>query len=387
MDPSAFWSNLPFSGLTTFCIAYASLMVLIMCTLMYLRQRKQAYLLMAAAFFFIMTYEGLNIHLLLSGEPLLHTQDVYRPLQLFSLVLLNLAVLLLYHRMRRLYYGFIFICGTLLLIPVLLQAPPDSFASVLFYDVLEWAVIAGSFLFVAPYIRQRRRYMLGLSGYAVWAGVHGFHSYIDANPDMLPLLDLLSGLPLLFYSVIFLMLFQRMIEQMQSIYRSSITDGLTGLYNRRYFMKHLERYVSQGVKVAAIFCDIDNFKKLNDTQGHARADEVLKQAACILEEELEGRGLAGRYGGEELVALVVSRGSKASLVAEKIRRRIEEETIVTVSVGYSSLRKGVTGEALMKQADQAMYHSKASGKNQVTDFRTLHSRSRTAGGAPLELEG
>ena len=117
-----------------------------------------------------------------------------------------------------------------------------------------------------------------------------------------------------------------------------------------------------GMKISTIFCDIDNFKKLNDTQGHARADEVLKQVAAIMEEELDGIGITGRYGGEELVALVVDRKVKPAQVAESIRARVASESIVTISIGYSVLRKGVRGDELMKQADKAMYHSKTTGK-------------------------
>ncbi|NMO95352.1 GGDEF domain-containing protein [Paenibacillus lemnae] len=349
-------------------------MMLVICLLMYTRQRKKAYVLMAAAFSLIMTYEGLNIHPLFSQSLLLHSQDVYRPIQLFSFVLLNAAVFLLYRRMRRMHYILILVAGILLGLPSVVPGSVVSSWSVLYLDAMEWVLILISFTRIAPYIGHRVTYTAGLSAYAVWAAVHNVYTYLDANPETLSLTQWVSVLPLCLYSLIFFILFQRIMEQMQFIYRSSITDGLTGLYNRRYFMKHLNRYVSQGVKVSAIFCDIDNFKKLNDTQGHARADEVLKQTANILEEELAGLGLAGRYGGEELVALVVSRGGRVSQVAENIRKRIEQETIVTVSVGHSSLRRGVTGDGLMKQADQAMYHSKTSGKNRVTDYRLMGSR-------------
>lgn len=374
-DVSTLWNPAPFAGIVSVCAAYCAVMMLLICLLMYSRQRKKAYLFMAAAFFFIMTYEGLNIHQSFSGQTLLPSLKAMRPLQLFSFVLLNLSVLLLYRRVRRVHYGMTAIAAILLIAPLFLPPDINPLWPKLYWDGMEWLIIFLSFAKIAPVIGQRRKYSFGLAVYSVWAAVHNIHGHLYPAEDIPGALQFTAVLPLAFYSIVFFILFQRIIELMQSIYRSSITDGLTGLYNRRYFMKHLNQFVSQGLKISAIFCDIDNFKKLNDTQGHAKADEVLKQVASIMEEELEGIGLTGRYGGEELVALVVSRGSQASQIAERIRFRVAEETIVTVSVGYSSLRKGVTGDGLMKQADEAMYHSKTTGKNRVTDYRSLVGRS------------
>ena len=97
-----------------------------------------------------------------------------------------------------------------------------------------------------------------------------------------------------------------MLERLLLTFQSSITDGLTSLYNRRHFNKKAEQLLRQTKRVAIIFCDIDNFKKLNDTQGHHKADGVLKQVADIIREETAGIGAAGRYGGEELLGLVAS---------------------------------------------------------------------------------
>jgi diguanylate cyclase (GGDEF)-like protein len=98
---------------------------------------------------------------------------------------------------------------------------------------------------------------------------------------------------------------------------------------------------------------------------------VLKQVSAILLEETEGVGLAGRYGGEELVALVVGPGLTALQAAESIRMRTEKESIVTISVGFCLASRSDTAETLMKHADQAMYHSKSTGKNRVTDYATI----------------
>lgn len=169
-----------------------------------------------------------------------------------------------------------------------------------------------------------------------------------------------------YFYILFFILFRRTLERMQSVYMSSIRDGLTGLYNRRHFLKKANRYIGLGLPVSIVFCDIDNFKRLNDTRGHHAADEALKQVASILSDEVARNGAAGRYGGEELVAAVARPGADPAAIAEKIRRRVEQETIVTVSVGVCPAGTAGSIEEAMRLADEAMYASKTTGKNKVT---------------------
>ncbi|AJY73336.1 sensor domain-containing diguanylate cyclase [Paenibacillus beijingensis] len=172
-------------------------------------------------------------------------------------------------------------------------------------------------------------------------------------------------LPAVYITLLFLLLFEWVIDRLLLTYRSSITDGLTGLYNRKYFGIKAEQLLRQRKQIAVIFCDIDNFKQLNDTQGHHKADGVLKQVADIIREECIGIGSAGRFGGEELV-IVIGGKDKPQEVAEKVRKRIESETNVTVSIGVSYSKEGMLLEEVVKQADDAMYTSKMNGKNKVT---------------------
>lgn len=152
-------------------------------------------------------------------------------------------------------------------------------------------------------------------------------------------------------------------------WRSSITDALTGLFNRRYFNSRLQKYVEREKDVAIIFVDLDNFKKLNDTEGHAAGDVALKVVADILREEVENSGLVGRWGGEEMVIMITKPGIETGAFAEKVRQRIEKESKVTASLGFSNWSKGVSSEELVKNADEAMYNSKTTGKNKVTGYR------------------
>jgi len=186
-------------------------------------------------------------------------------------------------------------------------------------------------------------------------------------PSWLPAAGLL--LMTAWFHALFFVLFRRSLERMQSVYISSIRDGLTGLYNRRHFLKKTNRYAAHGLPVSILFCDIDNFKRLNDTQGHQAADEALKRVAAILSEEVAGCGAAGRYGGEELVAAIALPGADPAAIAEAFRRRVERETNVTVSVGVCPAAEGLSVEEAVRRADEAMYVSKTTGKNRVTVHR------------------
>lgn len=370
----SYWSTSPLPTIFAVCGAYIALMMLIMCLFMYSKQRKNAYIYMAAAFFFIMTYESLNIHSAWTGKSVFPPEsDILRFIQLFSFVLLNVSVVMLYRKIKTMHYWLPLLSAALLMLPLILPSflpyTLDPIWQSIYFDGFQLAALYLAYTQVTPRIGQPIKYAIGLAVYAISAVLQSIHTYSGGLSPAFQGLAL--ALPVLFYSIVFFILFRRIVELMQSIYRSAITDGLTGLYNRRHFMKYLDHYASQELKISAIFCDIDNFKKLNDTQGHARADEVLKQVAAIMEEELDGIGITGRYGGEELVALVVDRKVKPAQVAESIRARVASESIVTISIGYSVLRKGVRGDELMKQADKAMYHSKTTGKNKVSDYRSL----------------
>ncbi|MBB6729412.1 GGDEF domain-containing protein [Cohnella zeiphila] len=300
-----------------------------------------------------------------------------------SFILLNFAMFELYHRRRprtrAWYYALLGVCAALLASAVFSGGPARDLwdpASKLTSPVLDGFTLALPPLFAlmfAPHIGQRTRYSLALAVSFAEQLAKLIVRYGDSSSLFYVWIETL--LPIAFYILLFMIVFERVVELLQSAYQSSITDGLTNLYNRRFFMRQLEHAVRSGLPVAAIFCDIDNFKKLNDTQGHQQADTVLKQVANILMEETEGIGLAGRYGGEELVAFITGANVSPGAVAERIRERIEKETSVTASVGHCRSANGLTADRLMKQADEAMYHSKKSGKNRVTDYSGLPSGS------------
>jgi diguanylate cyclase (GGDEF)-like protein len=182
------------------------------------------------------------------------------------------------------------------------------------------------------------------------------------------------------FSVLFVILFDRIIDLMQAVSYSSVTDGLTGLYQKHYFKKKVNEAIAAGEPCAVIFSDIDNFKKLNDKEGHQTGDVMLIFAATVMKEVCEGIGLVGRYGGEEIVALITDGRSDPAIIAEKYRAKIEEGSKekgyvpITVSVGFSRFNDDIANaDEFIRQADDAMYISKGSGKNRVTNFAALRA--------------
>lgn len=161
----------------------------------------------------------------------------------------------------------------------------------------------------------------------------------------------------------------------------AVTDGLTGLHNRRYLDSHLQtlfdRAVGRRRPLSVMITDLDRFKAINDTFGHDGGDDVLREFAQRLRKNVRGIDLACRYGGEEFVVVMPDTEPQvAEKVAERIRAEIAQapfsvgsdgQTVeVTVSVGVSSLRRGAdTVEALMKRADVALYEAKSGGRNRV----------------------
>lgn len=153
--------------------------------------------------------------------------------------------------------------------------------------------------------------------------------------------------------------FARIVNLVKSAGINSITDSLTGLFNKGFLLRKAEQII-QRQELSIIFIDIDNFKQLNDTKGHDVGDKVLKEIALILKNVLN-KNISCRYGGEELVGLVTS--GDAAYLAERFRANVEKYTGVTVSVGVAT---GATdSKAILKLADKRMYVAKNSGKNRV----------------------
>jgi two-component system, cell cycle response regulator len=159
----------------------------------------------------------------------------------------------------------------------------------------------------------------------------------------------------------------------------AITDGLTGLHNRRYMETHLKTLVEtarkSGRPLSVLVADIDFFKKVNDSYGHDAGDDVLREFAARFRRNTRGIDLACRLGGEEFVIIMPDTDiGRAFQVGERLRACIAAEPFdiqndislrVTASVGISAFEKSDTPATLFKRADQALYAAKREGRNRV----------------------
>jgi len=167
----------------------------------------------------------------------------------------------------------------------------------------------------------------------------------------------------------------------------AVTDGLTGIFNHRYFQEVLVREVKRAERaahrLALMMIDVDNFKHYNDNFGHPAGDAVLRTLGRIFGENLRETDVMARYGGEEFIALLVDADRRAgAATAEKLRGLIASHPFehgaqqplgaVTISVGVAFYPDdGPTPGDLIRAADQALYRSKHAGRNQVTATEVL----------------
>ena len=178
---------------------------------------------------------------------------------------------------------------------------------------------------------------------------------------------------------------QRANEELQDandiLKEMAVKDGLTSLYNHRYFQEALALELSRckryEKRCSVIFMDVDNFKIYNDTHGHPEGDRLLKTLSGILMTHLRSSDLAARYGGEEFVLILPETAKDAALkIAEGLRAKVEAEPFagrekqplgrVTISVGVACYPDdGSDPPSLMSFADQLLYKAKHGGKNMV----------------------
>ena len=174
---------------------------------------------------------------------------------------------------------------------------------------------------------------------------------------------------------------QELKYSLDETFQESITDPLTGLYNRHYLDTVMERELAlfkrHGRMFSLMIMDLDNFKSINDNLGHLSGDQVLSGAARILKDEIRTSDLAVRYGGDEFIVIFSdTKEDQAIIIAQRIRTEVEKQKLiagkdqkVSVSIGITQASEhDSTGENIIKRADDALYQAKRAGKNRVVSL-------------------
>lgn len=177
-----------------------------------------------------------------------------------------------------------------------------------------------------------------------------------------------------------------------NLHTQGIVDALTGLYAKRHFLAEIDAAFATSRRsdtpLSLIMIDIDHFKKVNDTHGHITGDIILKGVAKLVKDMLRNGDRAFRFGGEEMAVLMAGSNAETALqVAERIRRRVQEEVFtaesggpvsVTLSLGITSYRRDMESSThLLSEADKALYACKEGGRNQsrIHDPASTHAES------------
>ena len=168
------------------------------------------------------------------------------------------------------------------------------------------------------------------------------------------------------------------VNQLHTRLKESEYDELTGIYTRRRILQVLEHEKIRCDRGAGPLCicmlDIDRFKQVNDSFGHAAGDEVLRTSVRVAQNELRAIDFMGRYGGEEFLLVLTHTGIEgASECAERVRTQTERTGFtvsghdghVTVSIGVAQYRRSESLQAILERADAALYRAKAAGRNRI----------------------
>lgn len=176
-----------------------------------------------------------------------------------------------------------------------------------------------------------------------------------------------------------------LLETNKELHQTSITDGLTGLHNRKHIMELFDVEIARSQRydhpLALLIMDIDHFKKVNDTYGHQTGDAVMRQLAEVFQGSVRDCDYIGRYGGEEFMIILPNSDLQSGIdTAERIRQNVSELSIpgdlkafsITISIGVSAYPDfGGDAEALISAADDALYKAKARGRNRVFSSQRL----------------
>lgn len=230
-------------------------------------------------------------------------------------------------------------------------------------------------------IWEQRPYIFKFRNYRP---ITGSAEYMYQNSTIFPLTDTMgrvTHLCLIIYDVTDVAVSRIELESMNGQLRTlSKTDFLTSLNNRGFWEEALineyKRIKRSGHHSTLLMCDIDHFKRVNDTYGHAAGDAVIQHVAAAVKKNLRSTDVAGRYGGEEFAVLLLDTTvDQAMFFAERLRKNVEAMAVeynqqilkVTVSIGVAEYREEMDEyRDWIEAADKALYQSKAAGRNCIT---------------------
>jgi diguanylate cyclase (GGDEF)-like protein len=226
---------------------------------------------------------------------------------------------------------------------------------------------------------EQRPYLFRFKNYRPITGSAGF---MYQNATLIPLISadgITNHVGVIVYDVTDIAVNRSDLELANSQLEAlSRTDGLTGLYNRIYWEERLTEEFRRFQRTRSVNCslvlfDIDHFKRVNDSYGHQAGDEVIRSTARILRESVRTTDLIGRYGGEEFGVMLVDTASDGAMVlAERLRTRIEAQTVqidgreirCTISLGIAQASDSTESHRQwIESADQALYKAKQTGRN------------------------
>lgn len=216
--------------------------------------------------------------------------------------------------------------------------------------------------------------IVGANVAEVWADFSRLSTLKDVAGDLAELLAICSvGIALRLIS-------RAEKDEISFLRRAANVDALTGLGSRSFFYRaakrRIELYKSNGLPLACAMLDVDDFKSYNDRYGHDGGDKALRCVASVMRESARADDLLARYGGEEFVVLMGGNVEDAIKLAERVRERVESESVIgdenssgsslTVSVGVAPLTEDTSSlEQLVEAADGELYRAKRAGKNRV----------------------
>lgn len=168
-------------------------------------------------------------------------------------------------------------------------------------------------------------------------------------------------------------LMSMMDESVSLLYEAATHDEKTGLYNNKFFENMLEMEIEKAKRgqeeLSLFMIDIDFFKKINDTYGHMKADELLEQLAKVLMKQLRKSDIAARFGGEEFFVLLPETNlAKAKKLTTRLQSAIKTDKMlkkhgINVSGGITQYKKGDTKKRLKARVDKALYQAKEQGRD------------------------